>query len=106
VRLFGTEGTLQNNRVYSSRHYPGSLGYWEFPTVTPDTADVAHHPFAGEVAHLLECIEEGRESHASIHDTARSMAVVFAIEESLARGGAPVKVEDVVAAAAPATTPG
>jgi predicted dehydrogenase len=26
VRLFGTAGTLQNNRVYSSRHYPGSLG--------------------------------------------------------------------------------
>ena len=99
VRLFGTEGTLQNNRVYSSRHYPGSLGYWEFPTVTPDTADVAHHPFAGEIAHLLECIEEGRESHASIHDTARSMAVVFAIEESLAGGGAPVRVEDVLAAA-------
>ncbi len=91
VRLFGTEGTLQNNRVYSSRHYPGSLGYWEFPTVTPDTADVAHHPFAGEIAHLLECIEEGRESHASIHDTARSMAVVFAIEESLARGGRPLR---------------
>lgn len=99
VRLFGTEGTIQNNRVYSSTHYPGSLGYWEFPTVKPDSADVAHHPFAEEIAHLLECIESGCESHASIHDTVRSMAVVFAIEESLARDGEPVLVADVIAAA-------
>jgi hypothetical protein len=73
--------------------------------VTPHTADVAHHPFAGEMAHLIECIEEDRESHASIHDTARPMAVVFAIEESLERGGAPVRVEDVLAAASAPTGP-
>ena len=31
VRLFGTEGTVQNNRVFSKKHYPGSLNYWTFP---------------------------------------------------------------------------
>lgn len=93
VRLFGTEGTVQNNRVYSKKHYPGSLDYWAFPTVKPDSGDVAHHPFVPEIAHFIECIENDVESHASIYDSYRSMALCFAIDESAERGGAPVKVD-------------
>jgi UDP-N-acetyl-2-amino-2-deoxyglucuronate dehydrogenase len=92
-RLFGTEGTILNNEVYSSKHYPGSLGYWKFPTIEPDSADVTHHPFKQEIEHFLDCIENDVESHASIHDTWRSMAVCFAMDESAAKGGEPVKVE-------------
>jgi predicted dehydrogenase len=91
-RLFGTEGTILNNEVYSSKHYPGSLGYWKFPTIEPDSAEVAHHPFKQEIDHFLECLEEDRESHASIHDTWKSMAICYAIDESAAKGGQPVKV--------------
>ena len=91
-RLFGTEGTIQNNEVYSSKHYPGALGYWRFPTIEPDSAEVTHHPFKEEIDHFLECIETDVESHASIHDTYKSMAVCFAIDESAARGGQPVTV--------------
>jgi predicted dehydrogenase len=91
-RLFGTEGTIQNNEVFSSTHYPGSLGYWRFPTVEPDSAEVTHHPFREEIDHFLECVESGSESHASIHDTWKSMAVCHAIDESAAMGGAPVRV--------------
>lgn len=92
-RLFGTEGTVLNNQVYSSKHYPGSTGYWTFPTIPPDSAEVSHHPFAAEIEHFIECIEEDVESHASIHDTWKSMAVVHAIDESAAAGGRPVNVE-------------
>ncbi len=91
-RLFGTEGTIQNNEVYSSRHYPGSLGYWNFPTIEPDSADVTHHPFREEIDHFMDCIGRDLESHASIHDTYKTMAVCFAIDESAARGGQPVEV--------------
>jgi UDP-N-acetyl-2-amino-2-deoxyglucuronate dehydrogenase len=94
IRLFGTEGTIQNNSVYSSTHYPGSLDYWSFPTIKPDSGDVAHHPFVPEVAHFMDCIENDVESHASIHDAYRSMAVVFAIEESAAQAGRPVLVRN------------
>jgi UDP-N-acetyl-2-amino-2-deoxyglucuronate dehydrogenase len=92
TRLFGTEATLQNNRVFSSKHYPGSLDYWTFPTIEPDSGDVTHHPFVPEVAHFIECINNDVESHASIHDSYKSMAVCFAIDESAANGGEPVKV--------------
>jgi predicted dehydrogenase len=92
-RLFGTEGTIQNNTVYSKKHYPGSLGYWSFPTIEPDSAEVTHHPFKEEIEHFLACIEQDVESHASIHDTHRTMAVCFAIDESAAKGGRPVRVQ-------------
>ena len=93
-RLFGTNGTIQDNRVYSSRNYPGSHDYWEFPTITPNSGDVKHHPFKAEIAHFMECIENDVESHASIYDSCKSMAICYAIEESLAGGGKPVLVED------------
>lgn len=92
TRFFGTDATIQNNRVYSSEHYPGALDYWEFPTIEPDSGDVTHHPFVPEIAHFIECIDNDVESHASIHDSYKSMAVCFAIDESAAQGGIPVKV--------------
>ena len=93
VRLFGTEGTVQNNRVFSKKHYPGSLNYWTFPTIEPDSGDVSHHPFIPEIAHFMECIENDVESHAAIYDSYRSMALCFAIDESAAKDGARVKVD-------------
>ena len=91
-RLFGTEGTIQNNSVYSSSHYPGATDYWSFPTIEPNSGDVSHHPFRAEIDHFIDCINNDIESHASIHDTYKSMAVCFAIDESAAQGGKPVHV--------------
>jgi len=96
VRLFGAEGTIQNNEVFSRKHYPGATDYWKYPTVEPDSGDVAHHPFVPEIAHFMECIENDVESHASIHDSWKSMAVCFAIDESAAQGGMPVRVAEIV----------
>lgn len=92
TRFFGTDGSIQNNRVYSSKRYPGAQGYWQYPTTEPDNADVTHHPFFAEIEHFIECIDNDVESHASIHDSYKSMAVVFAIDESAAQGGIPVRV--------------
>jgi UDP-N-acetyl-2-amino-2-deoxyglucuronate dehydrogenase len=93
-RLFGDNGSIQNNQVYSSRNYPGSLDYWSFPTISPNSGDVTHHPFKAEIAHFVDCLENDVESHASIYDSYRSMAICFAIDESAAQGGRPVKVVD------------
>jgi predicted dehydrogenase len=91
-RLFGTSGTIQNNRVYSPRFYPGATDYWELPTITPNSGDVSHHPFKAEIAHFMECIENDVESHASIYDSFKTMALCVAIDDSAAKGGQPVKV--------------
>jgi predicted dehydrogenase len=93
TRFFGTNGSIQNNRVYSSKNYPGSTGYWQFPTIEPDSGDVSHHPFVPEIAHFIDCIDNDVESHASIHDSYKSMAICFAIDASAAQDGTPVKVD-------------
>jgi hypothetical protein len=54
---------------------------------------VTHHPFVPEVRHFMECIENNLESHAAIYDSYRSMALCFAIDESAANNGKPVKVD-------------
>jgi UDP-N-acetyl-2-amino-2-deoxyglucuronate dehydrogenase len=92
-RLFGTTMSIDNNRIHSSKWYPGTLGYYEFPTVKPDSGDVAHHPFVPEIAHFMECIVNDVESHAAIHDTFKTMNLCFAIDESAAKGGQPVRVK-------------
>ncbi|MFZ4658373.1 MAG: Gfo/Idh/MocA family protein [Caldilineaceae bacterium] len=91
-RLFGTNGSIQNNEVYSSQKYPGAHDYWAFPTITPNSGDVTHHPFKAQIEHFVDCIENNVESHASIYDSYKSMAICFAIDESVAKGGQPVKV--------------
>jgi predicted dehydrogenase len=93
MRLFGTTMSIDNNRIHSAKWYPGTLGYFEFPTVKPDSGDVSHHPFVPEIRHFMECIETNVESHASIHDMRKTMALCFAIDESAAKGGQAVKVK-------------
>lgn len=92
TQIFGTDMSIRGNAVHSKKWYPGATGYWTFPTVTPDSGDVSHHPFKPEIAHFIECIENNVESHAAVHDTYKSMALCFAIDESAAKGGQPVKV--------------
>lgn len=92
-RAFGSKGSIQNNRVYSSTWYPGNTDYYEFPTVGPTSGDVEHHPFSEEIKLLVEAILNDQEADGSIYDTYKTMAVCFAIDESAAKGGVPVKVQ-------------
>jgi predicted dehydrogenase len=95
-RIFGTTMSINNNQLHSSKYYPGTLGYMEFPTVKPDSGDVAHHPFVPEIGHFMECIEDDVESHASIYDMVKTMALCFAMDESAAKGGQAVAVKSLV----------
>ncbi|HPP54429.1 MAG TPA: Gfo/Idh/MocA family oxidoreductase, partial [Thermoguttaceae bacterium] len=63
VELAGAEGTIRENRIWSTRLFPGQTGWSTVPTVLPDSADVSHHPFDAEIAHFVQCILEDRESH-------------------------------------------
>lgn len=58
----------------------------------PGSADVAHHPFQGEIDELVDCIREGRESHLNVFDAQRTMEACLAADRSAARGGRPVRL--------------
>jgi predicted dehydrogenase len=92
VDLLGTDGGLRDNRFFS-RKLPGATDWATFPTITPNSGLVSHHPFDGEIGHFLDCIRDGKESHASIRDAVNTHHAVFAIDESAAAGGTPVAVQ-------------
>lgn len=91
IDLFGTDGVVRGNRLYT-RRLPGLTGLAELPTVLPDSGDVSHHPFPGEIAHFIDCILSGRESHVNLEDAVNTHEACFAADMSAAQGGAPIKL--------------
>ncbi|MCC6697524.1 MAG: Gfo/Idh/MocA family oxidoreductase [Candidatus Hydrogenedentes bacterium] len=82
INLVGTRGTIKNNTVYSKTTMPGQTSWATIPTILPDSGDVSHHPFTHEAAHLVECIQENKESHCSVADAYLSHEVCFAADLS------------------------
>ncbi len=89
IELFGPDGAIRLNKFYS-RKLPGATGWIEIPTITPDSGDVEHHPFKGEIDHFVDCIRSGQESHVNLRDAVNTHEVCFAADRSAAAGGAPV----------------
>ena len=54
VRLHGDKGALVNNTFRARPLEPGIEGWAEFPTTLPDTPEVTHHPFPGEIDDLVD----------------------------------------------------
>jgi predicted dehydrogenase len=89
IELFGVDGAIRGNRFYSHK-LPGATGFVEIPTILPDSGDVAHHPFQGEIDHFVDCIRSGQESHVSLADAVNTHEACFAADQSAAQDGAPV----------------
>jgi predicted dehydrogenase len=91
IRVFGDRGTVIDNRVWSHK-YAGQTDWVEIPTVLPDSSDVRHHPFQGEIDHFVDCLRSDRESHCNLEDAIVTHRIVFAALESEVSGRA-VRVE-------------
>jgi predicted dehydrogenase len=82
IGIYGTEGSLRNNELFAPKLFPGQNGFLKIPCILPDSADVAHHPFEGEVAHFLDCIIEDKKPYPDLDDAARTHEVCFAADLS------------------------
>ena len=91
INLVGTRGTIRNNLVYSKTKFPGQTGWAQVPTILPDSGDVTHHPFTPEVAHLVDCILNNKESICSVADAYKTFEICFAADRS-GEEGKPVKL--------------
>ena len=58
--------------------------------LTPNTADVSHHPFQAEIDELVACVLEDRETMISVFDAQKTMEICIAADRSAANGGVPV----------------
>ncbi|MBM4435948.1 MAG: Gfo/Idh/MocA family oxidoreductase [Actinobacteria bacterium] len=85
IAIFGDGGTILNNSVFSDQ-LRGQTDYAEIPTILPDSGEVAHHPFNGEVAHMLDCIEHDVESHVSLERAVNTHEACIAADISAAEG--------------------
>ncbi len=91
IDLLGTSGTIRDNRIYATDYFAGQTDWVEVPTIRPDSGDVTHHPFRGEINHFIECIADGVESSLNLEDAAKTHQVCYALDESAASGH-PAKV--------------
>ena len=94
IGIYGTEGSLRNDQLYAPKRFPGQNTFLQIPCVLPDSGDVAHHPFRGEVTHFLDCIAEGRKPFPDLDDAAKTMAVCIAADRS-AQEHRPIRLDEV-----------
>ena len=78
IQVFGKKGTVKSNKVWAPHKFPGQKGWVEIPTILPDTAEVTHHPFQGEVDHFIDCILKDKESHCNLEDAVNTHEAAFA----------------------------
>ena len=91
--VYGTEGSVRNDEVFVPKLFPGQNNFMKIPCVLPDSGDVTHHPFQGEVSHFLDCILEDKRPFPDLEDAAMTLAVCFAADRS-AESGKPVKISE------------
>lgn len=81
VVLMGNGGTIRDNRLFTKR-WPGQTGWAAIPTVVPDSGAVTHHPFLSQIAHFVECVQSGTESHCNVADAVKTHEICIAAELS------------------------
>lgn len=90
VEVYGTRGTFRNNRLAGDM-FSGQTGFAEIPTIMPDSPDVSHHPFDGEVDHFIDCLNRDRRPLPDLDDAAETTEVCLAAEMS-ARLAQPIRL--------------
>lgn len=90
IVLMGNKGTIRDNRLFSKR-WPGQTGWAAIPTILPDSGAVTHHPFVPQIAHFVDCVLTGQESHCNVADAVKTHEICLAAELSH-REGRPVRL--------------
>ncbi len=94
IHLIGSEGTLWNTKLWSTRLAGLRPDEWvELPTTCAESGDVLDHPYPPQVDHFVDCLLEDRDSFINFEEAFKTHRVMFAIEKSLAEGR-PVKLSE------------
>jgi predicted dehydrogenase len=91
IDVIGTKGTLRDNRVWSESLLPGQTNWATIPTVLPDSGDVTHHPFNGQIEALVAGILDNQPILPDLDDAIKTHEVIFAADRS-AKAGHPIKL--------------
>lgn len=94
VDLLGDKGAIRDNRIFAREFLAGATDWVSVPTVRPDSGDVTHHPFDGEISHFVDCVANGSESPVNLNNAARTHAVCYALDRSAEQGRA-VRLDEI-----------
>jgi predicted dehydrogenase len=83
---------VRNNALWASKSFPGQEGWITIPTTTPDSGDVTHHPFPGEVDHFVECILNKKKTIVDLDDAIKTFELIEAADRSARQSGKPVSL--------------
>ena len=93
IGVYGTEGAIRNDELFAPKLLAGQNNFMKIPCVLPDSGDVAHHPFRGEVSHFLDCLIDDKRPFPDLEDAAQTHRVCFAADLS-AQSQRPVKISE------------
>ncbi|HEX8523503.1 MAG TPA: Gfo/Idh/MocA family oxidoreductase [Tepidisphaeraceae bacterium] len=82
IDVVGTRGTIRDNRLWSENLLPGQTNWATIPTVLPDSGDVTHHPFNGQIEALVAGILDGAPVLPDLDDAVKTHEVIFAADRS------------------------
>jgi predicted dehydrogenase len=82
LRLYGTGGTIQNDRLWSQILLPAQADWATAPAIGADSGDPAHHPFTAMVDHVVDAILTDGIPYPTVRDALRSHEVAFAANRS------------------------
>lgn len=87
IDVIGTQGTIRDNRLWSATLLPGQTSWTTIPTVLPDSGDVAHHPFNGQIEAFVAGILDDKPILPDLDDAMRTHEVIFAADQAAEKGG-------------------
>ncbi|MCK5000954.1 MAG: Gfo/Idh/MocA family oxidoreductase [Anaerohalosphaera sp.] len=85
LSVYGDKGTIKKNQLFAPQS-PEQKDWREIPGICPDSSDVTHHPFQGEIDHFIECIQNDVESHCNLADAIKTHEIFFAADQCYASG--------------------
>ncbi len=94
THLVGSEGSLLDNKIYSTKFALRDKKWAELPMAMADSGDVADHPYQAQFQAFFDAVDEGKNMPlTSLDEAIQSFKVLFACDKSAAEGR-PVKLSE------------
>jgi predicted dehydrogenase len=92
THLCGSEGSILDNKLYSSKLHLRDKAWTELPIALADSGDVADHPYQAQFQAFFDALDRNEAMPLTSYDEAfQSFRVLFAADQSAAEGR-PIKL--------------
>ncbi len=96
THLVGSEGSLLDNKLYSTKLGLRDKKWTELPMALADSGDVADHPYKDQFQLFFDALDRGEDmARTSLAEALESFRILFACDRSVSEGR-PVKLSEFV----------